>query len=338
MSDGQPQSLQPHDLQDFMDEVASELGREYVRIARRSREDPGTAGDEGENSWKEVLKGWLPPSLPIVTKGRILGVDGRSSSQVDVLVLHPAYPEKLLNKKQYLAGGVVAAFECKLTLRGRDFAKIAQTARSVRNLAAQRTGSPYAVLHSPIVYGVLAHNSEWSNPDSNAANVTAIEEPSGFRKVDKLLQAVQNEDLQPRDALDVICVSDLACWTRFSSIMFPYGSPEIWENSRALYGWPPEGAVHDEYTRWTRLYPEWDGPPSPIYVLISKLLRRLAWEFPEFRSMADYWKLAKVPGRNSGADTVRNWPIDVLGDVAIQARTNGLVNGHPWHPWSMVFY
>lgn len=323
-----------------MDEVASELGREYVRIARRSREDPGTAGDEGESNWKDVLKGWLPPSLPIVTKGRILAADGRSSPQVDVLILHPAYPEKLLDKKQYLAGGVVAAFECKLTLRGRDLAKIAQTARSIRNLAYKRTGSPYAILHSPIAYGVLAHSSEWSNPDSNAADVAVVDESTSafLDKVDKLLQTVQNEDSQPHDALDVICVSDLACWTRFSSVMLPYGSPEIWENSRALYGWPIEGAIHDEYTRWARLYPEWDGPPNPIYVLISKLLRRLAWEFPEFRSMADYWQLVPVPGQGGGAGTVRNWPIDVLGDVANQARARGLVNGHPWDPWSMFFY
>jgi hypothetical protein len=334
------QSRQPHDLQDFMDEVSLELAKEYTRIARRSREDPGTAGDEEESHWKEVLEGWLPSSLPIVAKGRILAVDGRSSPQVDVLVLHPAYPKKLLGKKQYLAGGVVAAFECKLTLRGRDFVKIAETARSVRGLVTGLTDSPYAVLHSPIIYGVLAHSSEWSDRGSSAANL----EPNGeqdlarLNRVDSLLQGIQNVDSHPREALDVLCISDLGCWTRFSTIMLPFQPREVWDKSRALYGWPAEGVIHDQYSRWARISPEWEGPPNPIYVLISKLLRRIAWEFPEFRSMADYWNLAEVPGRGGGAGTVRNWSVDMLGDVAGSAQAGGLVNGQHWHPWSMGFH
>ena len=84
---------------------------EYQRIRSRALEDPGTAGDQGEENWAELLRDWLPPTYKVVTKGRILSADGRASPQVDVLVLKDVYPDKLLNKKLYLAAGVAAVFE-----------------------------------------------------------------------------------------------------------------------------------------------------------------------------------------------------------------------------------
>lgn len=108
-----------HDLFDFMRAATREMQEDYERIQKRAVEDPGTAGDQGEEDWKRLLTNWLPPMYQVVTKGRILSAEGIASPQVDVLVLHPAYPRKLLDKKLYLAGGVAAAFECKLTLRNR---------------------------------------------------------------------------------------------------------------------------------------------------------------------------------------------------------------------------
>lgn len=64
-----------------------------------------------------MLRAWLPPSYPVKTKGRILVYDGTASRQVDVVVLRPGYPERLPNKKLYLASGVAAAFECKTTVK-----------------------------------------------------------------------------------------------------------------------------------------------------------------------------------------------------------------------------
>ena len=76
------------------------MAAEYARITARSREDPGTAGDEGEENWAELLRDWLPSTYHVKTKGRILSEVGLSSPQVDVLVLSPAYPPALLNRKQ----------------------------------------------------------------------------------------------------------------------------------------------------------------------------------------------------------------------------------------------
>ena len=111
---------------------------------------------------------WLigfPPNFHVVTKGRVLGTNGILSPQPDVLILHPAYPRHLREKKVYLAGGVVAAFECKLTLRNEHFEKVGELGGKLRSLLKPRTGSPYEELHSPLIFGLLAHRCQMgSNP------------------------------------------------------------------------------------------------------------------------------------------------------------------------------
>ena len=45
-----------HDLHDFMQQLSVEMAGEYNRIQRRATEDPGTAGDQGEENWAELLR------------------------------------------------------------------------------------------------------------------------------------------------------------------------------------------------------------------------------------------------------------------------------------------
>ena len=128
-----------HDLVDYMRDAAQTMHNEYERIRKRASEDPGTAGDNGEENWAGVLRDWLPKSYQIVTKGRIMGWDGTCCSpQVDVLVLSPAYPQALISKKEYLEGGVVAAFECKLTLTAKHVMSAVRTAAEIRRLSLSR--------------------------------------------------------------------------------------------------------------------------------------------------------------------------------------------------------
>lgn len=107
-----------HDIHDFVKESTTTLQAEYERIRKRAAQDPGTAGDQGEENWAELFRQWLPSYLRIVTKGRIITHSGYTSPQVDLLVLVPSYREILLSKKLYLAAGVAAAFECKTKTRG----------------------------------------------------------------------------------------------------------------------------------------------------------------------------------------------------------------------------
>lgn len=120
--------LPPHELEHFMNDISLELKREYQRIKNRSSEDPGTAGDEAEENWAGLLRNWLPSTYTIVTKGRLISETGETSPQFDILILNPSYPKALINKKVYLAGGVCAVFECKLTLRSSDLNKTFENA------------------------------------------------------------------------------------------------------------------------------------------------------------------------------------------------------------------
>ena len=113
-----------------------------------------------------MLRGWLPGTYEVVTKGRVIGEDGRTSPPVDVVVLKDIYPKKLLDKKLYLASGVAAAFECKSTFRPEHIEDAVVTGVEIKGLFPARKGSPYRELHAPILYGLLAHSHVWKNPGS----------------------------------------------------------------------------------------------------------------------------------------------------------------------------
>lgn len=49
-------STSTHDLFDFFKKANRNISDEYTRICRRVNEDPGTAGDQGEENWKELLE------------------------------------------------------------------------------------------------------------------------------------------------------------------------------------------------------------------------------------------------------------------------------------------
>ena len=131
-----------HYLSEFMQQLSAEMDAEYKHIQKWVTLDPGTAGDQIEENWAEILRGWLPSTYKVVTKGKIIGQNGSMSPQVDVLVLKSIYPERLLNKKLYLAAGVAAAFECKTTLRREHIKKAMKTCVKIKDLYPVREGTP----------------------------------------------------------------------------------------------------------------------------------------------------------------------------------------------------
>lgn len=139
----------------FLQQDAREMQSEYDRIRSVSVEDAGTAGDEGEETWANLLREWLPESYQVVTKGRLLAADGRRGPQVDLLVLRPGYPKRLINKKLYLVGGVAAAFECKNTLKTEHLRRAFEQALEIDGLSSPRGGTPFAELVPEVLFGVL---------------------------------------------------------------------------------------------------------------------------------------------------------------------------------------
>jgi hypothetical protein len=313
-----------HDLYDFMRQISAEMSAEYDRIQMRATEDPGTAGDQGEENWAELLRDWIPRTYEVVTKGRIISQEGVTSPQIDVLVLKGAYPKKLLNKKLYLASGVAAAFECKTTLKASHISEAMENCATIKSLYPKRAGTPYKELHSPLIYGLLAHSHSWkganSTPDQN------IEET--LNKVDALHIS------HPRLQLDILCVADLAAWTCSRTTFFGPCHMPNWSTMAPLYG--PNGSATSAYVGHTREHEQQVDQFTPIGVLISYLSHKLAWENPSLRDLADYYRIANIAG--SGKGYMRMWDSSIYSEeIRSRVEAGGLANGNPWDEWHGVF-
>lgn len=311
-----------HELFKFVEQVTHDMASEYQRIQERAREDPGTAGDEGEENWASLFREWLPPTYPVRTKGRILSSEGEASDQLDVMVLSPAYPRKLLDKKMYLGSGVVAAFEAKITLKAAHVKRAVETAARLRRLLPPRWGTPYRELHSPMMFGLLAHSHSWKAAES--------------RPEDSIERALIEADAEfvrhPRELLDVVCVSDLATWASTRTTFFGPAMFQPWDTMSPQHG--ESGSASTAYMRQTAN--ERQPNPAPVGVLIAKLLTRFAWEDASVRPLADYFRLAGLFGAAEGRPV--QWSSHIYSEVVRSRVESGqLTNGEAWDEWSVAF-
>ena len=133
-------------------------------------------------------------------------MDGKTSPQFDVLVLSASYPKGLRAKKKYLAAGVVAAFECKLTLRAEHIKRAMKNSAALRAIRRSRNEPT----KSQIIFGLLAHSHSWNKPASRPVdNIT-----SGLHAATEILH-------QPSEMIDLLCVADLGTWTLTRVSWFP---------------------------------------------------------------------------------------------------------------------
>jgi hypothetical protein len=324
MSSTTPDGPAAHDLADFIARSANQLAAEYKRIRARAREDPGTAGDEGEENWRELLESWLPSDLVVTTKGRIIGANGELSRQLDVVVLRPGYPKALIHRKVYLAGGVLAAFECKLTLKPAHVAQAAANARLIRRLSTDRVGTPYAESHASIIVGILAHSAD--------LGVQPLD------RMDGLLQSELDRDAHPREVMDAICVADLGCWRSMTTHIRRLEPPDLWNATRELHRLPDSGGSTVLYMRSDPERAPAQTSSDALWALIERLNRRIAWELPGYQAISQYLTIAQGERANSRSVASRSWPFDYLSEsVRSGVVRGGLTNrGWAWDPWGMV--
>lgn len=313
-----------HDIHDFIASAQKSIEDEYARIQKRAKEDPGTAGDQGEENWATLLRGWLPSYFHVVTKGRILTDSGYASPQVDVLVLFPSYPKILLDKKLYLAGGVAAAFECKITLQSEHVRSAMETSALLKRSLPKREGTPYKELNSTILYGLLAHSHNWKGEKSNPLDNVG----------DALWEADAEFVAHPIECIDVVCVSDLATWTvhkmTYLSPKLPFYSDEI----AAVHG--KNGSANSSYVRHAIGADRQGEFFSPLGVLLSHLFSELAWTFPDMRNLEEYFRRVNLQGAGEG--TMRRWDISIYSEKIRDRVYNGvLANGKSFDEWSIVF-
>jgi len=313
-----------HDIHDFIKNSQNDLQEEYARIQKRATEDPGTAGDQGEENWAALLRNWLPSYFHIITKGRILTDSGYTSPQIDVIVLHPSYPKILLDKKLYLSGGVAAAFECKTTLTAAHVKDAVATAAQINRALPLRTGSPYKELHSGIIYGLLAHSHSWngqkSKPIENVENT--------------LRQADQSYVQHPRECIDFITVSDLATWhvskMTYLSPMLPFYNEEI----KKIYG--DNGCATTAYVCSEIGADGQRDNFSPVGTLLYRLFSRLGWMFSDMRPLEEYFRKVDLVG--SGQGCMRRWDIEIYSDkIRDRVYRGDLLNGVPYDEWHICF-
>jgi hypothetical protein len=312
-----------HDLHVFMAQVSHEMSSEYDRIYRRASQDPGTAGDEGEQNWAMLLREWLPSTYHVETKGRLIGHDGTLSPQVDVLVLKPSYPRKLLEKKVWLAGGVAAAFECKTTITAAHIDAAVERSTRFKALYTERTGTPYRELRSPLFYGLLGHSHSWkgkgSEPLKNVEN----------RLVEKWLQVPH-----PRLELDMICIADLATWNALYVAAYDAAWSVNKPGLESVFGSRigPTTSIACGALSSDNQAPEF----RPVGAFIALLTQKLAWEDPALRDIADYFRLTNLWG-NAGGTIVRPWPLSIYSDTTRAAILAGRVtNDGAWSEWSLM--
>ena len=252
------------------------MAAEYERIRARSREDPGTAGDEGEQNWAELLRRWLPATYHVVTKGRILFTNGTLSPQVDVLVLSPGYPRGLLDKKVYLAPGVLAGFECKNTLRLAHIKRAIQAAVKIRQGLRSDVKSQHNIL-----FALVSHSHAVLSKQPEQSITGAL------TRVDADIVA------DPRDCIDFICVADLGTWALMRMA------------TRREDGGYEVATVYMAPIDETMQLGHRSTNPPPIGRFLTGLLRRLGSIDPALAPMATYFGGVGLFGTGYGSP--RKW-------------------------------
>ncbi len=298
-----------HDLVDFMQQVLVELQSEYSRIRGRTLEDPGTAGDEGEENWADLLRAWLPATFHVVTKGRILTARGEASPQIDVLVLHPDYPAKLRSKKHYMSSGVIAAFECKNTLRRSGISQAVKNSKLIAEILHRERNTKgywrqpilpdlvYPELHKPLLYGLLAHSHEWetgSAIDTISASITDLD---------------QEISEHPREVIDLVCVADVAVWSAgrcATHLAFDNGVLQMLETCTSTFSCLHAGMWKEDTVYYKSF--------NTIGALLSRIYEKLSKMDEKFLMFSNYFSLA-IKDSQSGGDTFKVWG-DVLSPEA----------------------
>lgn len=283
-----------HDLFELMQQMTSQMSAEYTRIRSRVREDPGSAGDQGEENWAELLRRWLPSGYHVVTKGRVITTSGKTSGQLDVFVLSPQYPHGLLHNKLYLAAGVLAAFECKNTLRPRD---VRSTLLKVAKLNEMLREEGYSS-DRQMVTGLLAHSSEMPVSHHNAHE--PLKHPIGACLYGAGLEVVTN----PFDYPDLICVANSGTWELMRGIVgetidtgtlvTSYNGPvQLPERKQETHSEPAPNAF------------KYDIQPNAIGRFLALLLRELGDRDSTLKPMADYFHNVGLAGIGGGV--MRGW-------------------------------
>lgn len=176
------------------------------------------------------------------------------------------------DKKLYFAGGVIAAFECKLTLHKNHLKSVFENSAKIKKMLPPRGGSPYDELHQPPIFGVLAHSSTWKKKNETALG-TAI--------TDCCYKFCQH----PRELPDLFCISDVSSYLNCKRIHIgPYCSKD---GKDIFEKFDKDGGVDAGYIWGTESSGDSIGGET-LGMMIYYLTKRMAFEDPSLRRFAEY--------------------------------------------------
>ncbi|MGI8701236.1 MAG: DUF6602 domain-containing protein [Nocardioidaceae bacterium] len=313
-----------HDLETLLSKDLAEMASAYERIRDRTHEEPGRAGDEGEEVWASLFREWLPDNYTIVTRGRLLNIEGVSGPQLDVIILRPGYPRRLLSEKLYLTAGVAAVFECKNTLNASYIKDAFTRAQEVNALIPPAMGTPLGETVPAIPFGLLALGHSWTVPSNDVKH--RIDDELG----EALLAATS-----PADPPTLVCVANLTFWGAHRT---PYEGPlpellaidpQYWDAAKARTGVPDEGAAMVGYMRHaddTEFGDFGRPPPNAIAQVIAHVSYMLAHRDASLRPLAHYFRAAGLLG--SGVGVIGTWfPLSDFSSELRAGLPGKLTNG-----------
>jgi hypothetical protein len=227
--------------------------------------------------------------------------EGKLSGQVDVVVLKPYYPKRMLDEKIWLSDGILAVFECKNTLRSREIGDIYKNCAVIKQLTRPFADTPYHLTQCQPLYGVLAHSHEWrSNPEA---------------KFTEHFQSALSDVAHPRYMIDIVCVADLATLSK-----------SVWgvcnHKDSQVFGMMLS----------TRPY-ELGGAGAPIGALLTCLMSKLKMEDPIIETFSRYFSRALphgMGGTGQGMASSRNISLicarkNVTGRISGARRDSGSI-------------
>jgi hypothetical protein len=235
-----------------------------------------------------------------------------------LLVLKPSYPLGLRKDKYIFSGGVLAAFECKLTLRNEHIAEAFKTAAAIKKKAHSRTGNPYDELNSPPIFGLLAHSQ-------------SVRRGRTSWKLHEVIEKFQVKYVQhPREMLDIICVVDSATFPLGKKLLM--GARLTTEERQELMDLEATALISTMYTinDEDKKRSGGDDTGAILASLIYELTMRMAFEDETIRAWSDH--LAGL-GFYGGIGRPIYWTADELSD-AVRARLDRVgYDDDYWSKW-----
>lgn len=109
-----------------------QLHEERKKLQATSHQNPDSAGERTEDIFAELVRKLIPDEFKVVTRARIEFDNPRDSPQLDLVILKPGGEKRLNDLRSYPLSSVLAAFECKLTLRKSHLEKAVATANAIK--------------------------------------------------------------------------------------------------------------------------------------------------------------------------------------------------------------